>query len=320
MHDKPKNLICEIVFGSHLYGTATEKSDRDFKGIFLPTAEEILLGRIPKVANSSTKDDTRKNVAEELDCEYYSLQHFLRLATQGQTGAIDMLFAPDNLVVKSKELGWVWDRIQANRSKLVSKNMHAFVGYARGQANKYSLKGDRLNKLVAFNKILETYAKPFDRMQVLWELLPCDDLRKGANCREIQIGGKWFGETTRVTDVQESISRLIARYGVRANAAANAEGTDWKALSHAVRVSKELIELISFKRVTFPLLDADLILSIKMGEVPFDKVQNILDRDLAFIELKMHQCTLPDQVDQKFWDRELIDIMITYLQGELNAY
>jgi len=42
MSDKPKNLICEMVFGSHLYGTATEKSDRDFKGIFLPTAEEIL--------------------------------------------------------------------------------------------------------------------------------------------------------------------------------------------------------------------------------------------------------------------------------------
>jgi predicted nucleotidyltransferase len=67
---RPTNLICEIKFGSHLYGTATERSDEDYIGVFLPSVEEILLGRIPKTANSSLKDDTRKNEAGELDATY----------------------------------------------------------------------------------------------------------------------------------------------------------------------------------------------------------------------------------------------------------
>jgi len=321
MSDKPKNLICEMVFGSHLYGTATEKSDRDFKGIFLPTAEEILLGRIPKTANSATKDDSRKNEADELDCEYYSLQHFLRLATQGQTVAIDMLFAPDNLVVRSKEFGWVWDRIQENRSKLVSKKMDAFVGYARTQAAKYSLKGERLNKLRKFYSILTDKAEPFDRMERVWDQLPKDDERANPQgIRELQIGGKWFGETTMCSHVAETIQASINRYGIRANSAANAEGVDWKALSHAVRVSKELIELLSFREVQFPLTDAPLLLDIKQGRLPFEEVQNILDRDLAFIEFQAEQSLLPDKVDSKFWDRELVGIMMEYLASEVNNY
>jgi len=321
MHVKPKNLIVEMVFGSHLYGTATESSDRDFKGIFLPTAEEILLGRIPKTANSSTKDDSRKNEAEELDCEYYSLQHFLRLATQGQTVAIDMLFAPDNFVVRSEELGWVWDRIQEHRSKLLSKQMNAFVGYARGQAAKYSLKGDRLNKLRDFYNVLTNEAEPFDRMERVWDKLPRDDERANPQeIRELQIGGKWFGETTMCSHVAETIQASIKRYGNRANAAAGAEGVDWKALSHAVRVSKELIELLSFRSVQFPLADAPLLLDIKLGKLPLEEVQNILDRDLAFVEFQAKQSLLPDKVDHKFWDRELVSIMMEYLASEVNTY
>jgi hypothetical protein len=320
MHQKPKNLIVEMVFGSHLYGTATESSDRDFKGIFLPTAEEILLGRIPKTANSSTKDDSRKNVAEELDCEYYSLQHFLRLATQGQTVAIDMLFAPDNMVVKTEEFGWVWDRIIEHRSKLLSKQMQAFVGYARTQATKYSLKGDRLNKLQDFLAALDGCVWE-DPIRDYWELLPRDDERVNPQgLRELQIGGKWFGETTSVQLVEQTVKNAVNKYGDRAKNAANMGGADWKALSHAVRVSKELIELLSFRSVQFPLVDAPLLLNIKLGKLPLEEVQNILDRDLAFVELQAKQCLLPDKVDSKFWDRELVSIMMEYLAGEVNNY
>lgn len=31
-----------MVFGAHLYGTATPESDLDYKGIFLPAKEELL--------------------------------------------------------------------------------------------------------------------------------------------------------------------------------------------------------------------------------------------------------------------------------------
>lgn len=37
------DLIVKMKFGSHLYGTNTEDSDVDYKGVFLPSKKEILL-------------------------------------------------------------------------------------------------------------------------------------------------------------------------------------------------------------------------------------------------------------------------------------
>jgi hypothetical protein len=194
--------------------------------------------------------------------------------------------------------------------------MNAFIGYARGQAAKYSLKGERLNRLREFYEIIERVAgecgdTPLVRV---WNQLPKDDERINANgIKELQIAGKWFGATTRTGLVEIALSNLIDRYGKRAKASADANGADWKALSHAVRVSKELIEILSFGRINFPLKDASLLLSIKKGELTMEEVQNILDRDLAFIEVQTHQSHLPDKVDHKWWDDFLMNIMLEYI-------
>ena len=39
------DLIVKMKFGSHLYGTDTEDSDVDYKGVFLPAKKEILLNK-----------------------------------------------------------------------------------------------------------------------------------------------------------------------------------------------------------------------------------------------------------------------------------
>lgn len=310
-------MICKIRFGSHLYGTATATSDEDFKGIFLPTAEEILLGRIPRTFHDGVRDDTRKNLPGEADVEFYSLHHFLRLATQGQTVTIDMLFAPENFVSRGEEYGWIWDRIVANRKLLLSKQMNAFVGYARGQAAKYSLKGERLNKLQAFLASLENCVDE-DPLNHYWEGLVMDDFRVNPQgIRELQIAGKWYGESTSVRHVRASVENMLNQYGKRAHAAANAEGVDWKALSHAVRVSKELLEILQFGELKFPLRDASLLLAIKRGEHPLEFVQALLDTDLASIEQAITQSVLPDKVDTAFWDNFLVDIMCEYLSNEM---
>lgn len=319
MQEEPLMMIAKVRFGSHLYGTATETSDEDWKGVFLPTLSEVILGRIPKTWHPGTRDDTRKNEAGEQDVEYYSLHHFLRLATQGQTVAIDMLFAPDNQVAKDPRYGYIWDALVANRHLLLSKQMNAFVGYARAQATKYSLKGNRLARLREFESVLkDTLAE--NELAIMcdaWESFPKDDYRENQQgIREMQIGGKWYGETTKVSNVLESVSNALKKYGKRANAAADADGVDWKALSHAVRVSKELIEILCFGTVTFPLIDAPLLLSIKRGELELERVQDMLDTDLAFIEAKVQLSHLPDKVDHKFWDDWLVQTMMDHIAVE----
>lgn len=99
-------LICKIEFGSHLYGLSTPESDRDFKGIVLPSKNDILIGNTSFSINSSTGNDNSKNTADDVDTEYYSLQRFLELARNGETVAFDMLHASDSNFIEGDLHFW----------------------------------------------------------------------------------------------------------------------------------------------------------------------------------------------------------------------
>ncbi len=48
-------ILFKTLFGSHLYGTDTEKSDKDYKGIFIAPLSEIILKKDRHVIYESTK-------------------------------------------------------------------------------------------------------------------------------------------------------------------------------------------------------------------------------------------------------------------------
>jgi len=77
----------------------------------------------------------------------------------------------------------------------------------------------------------------------------------------------------------------MAAYGQRAIQAERHEGVDWKALSHAVRVGREAVELFCTGRIVFPLPYADHLLGIKRGALPYtvvaDEIEHLLDEVAA---------------------------------------
>jgi len=150
-------------FGSHLYGTNSPTSDTDYKGIYLPTKEEYYLQTVKKSINKNQKNsDSLKNTSIDIDEEYYSLNYFIKLAIDGDTTAIDMLHAPDKWEDISSP---IWEDLKSKRHLFYSKNVKSYVGYARSQAAKYSLKGSRLDtagkivewcdKIIASRKVTE---------------------------------------------------------------------------------------------------------------------------------------------------------------------
>jgi predicted nucleotidyltransferase len=109
------HLIVEMRYGSHLFGTATPQSDIDLKGVYLPKARDILLQRVkPSHVFSPPKARGQKNSPGDVDREIYSLQRFLSLLAEGQTTALDMLFAPDSAL--TMQPGTLWQEIRANPS------------------------------------------------------------------------------------------------------------------------------------------------------------------------------------------------------------
>jgi hypothetical protein len=313
------DLIVEMRFGSHLYGTDTPQSDIDLKAIYLPKAEDILLQRIkPTIAESKPKRPGEKNLPGDIDREIYSLNRYFELLVGGQTIALDMLFAPDS--VMSWEPKPLWREIQANAHRLVSRRSAAFVRYCRQQADKYGIKGSRvasvrqaLTILVAAEEQRGTKARLGD---VEAELATLGDLPHvsfvdlptpgGQLIRHLDVCGRKMSFTASIKNAREVAQRLLDEYGQRALQAERNVGIDWKALSHAVRVGREAVELYATGGIIFPLACADHIRRIKSGEIPYDAVAAEIEDLLIQVEQAAARSKLPEKPDEAFVDRLIV--------------
>lgn len=304
------NLIVEMKFGSHLYGTATPQSDLDYKAVYLPSKREILLSRAKSVITLNTKSDTyAKNGSDDIDREIFSLQRYLSLAAEGQTVALDMLFAPENMV---ERLDDVWSEIQASRSKLLSSKSKSFVGYVKTQANKYGIKGSRMSAALAAQQFFEvavekkgTQAKVgdmgdyvmdlvdgYEHMEIIPRTMPGDVV-----VNHLSVCGRQVPFTASLKTALDIYATLYRDYGERSRKAMANEGIDWKALSHAVRVGHQAIELLTCHRFTFPRPEAEHLVKIKTGQLSYQTVAEEIEQLLVDVEEAAATSALPAQAD-----------------------
>ena len=308
--------LVSIKFGSHMYGTSTPASDLDLKGVHLPTADEILLGRVKGVVNTQTKaNPNERNTAEDVDFESFTLQKFLTLAAEGQTVALDMLFAPEWAL--TAEPSPLWRAIQANRHKLLTRKYAAFVGYCRTQANRYGIRGSRVAAARAAMEFLAsamedhgTTAKlsavgPYvEEMTAEMDHMALEDRpqQHGQTVRHWSVCNKMMPYTASIKSAHETMSSIVRDYGHRALAAEKNEGVDWKAVSHAVRIATQAIELLETGNVVFPRPDAERLVEIKLGRVPYKIVADEIDALLPAVVAAAEASSLPEKPDHEWID------------------
>ena len=256
------NKLCEMVHGSHLYGLNTENSDMDYKGVFLPTLDEMVTMTASHEIRHSTGDAHEKNSSEDVDTVFFSLQKFIKMACDGDTVAIDMLHCDDAHLMSSSP---VWEAIVANRHLFYTKNMKAFLGYCRKQASKYGVKGSRLKSmeevldvLRAEMKFAEVTDSPEPRMDTRPELETA--LRSVARDHPGKVevkdgfykGEKWVDKkivevcdakydfTTKVSYVADSLQKKYNAYGHRAQLAKTNNVTDNVAIDRVLHKLKDV--------------------------------------------------------------------------------
>jgi hypothetical protein len=317
------NVIVEMKFGSHLYGTNSPQSDIDVKGIYLPSLREILLGRFPKTIDCSIKTSTgAKNTVGDLDREFYSLHYFIDLASKGETVALDMLHAPESALITSNRsiTGKIlWETLQANRHLFYTKNLKALVGYARRQAAKYGVKGSRLAaaKSVLF-QLQESCAAdparaPFLTIEEIYHRLPITDhsgpvMKDGVEF--YQVCGKYLTLAATAMHYMPMLKKYIAEYGGRAQLAEQNEGIDWKAVSHALRAGYQVRSILKHGDFTYPLPETEYLKSVKSGSLSFkDDVGQTLEALMDEIEELNRQSSLPDEVDRSKIDELLLKLL-----------
>lgn len=312
------NILFETVFGSHLYGTDTPSSDKDFKGIYLPPLDSLILGRAENVVSlKRSKLPGEKNTADDVDREFMSLQKFIKLACEGQMVAIDMLHASQDMWRRTSH---VWEELYMRREEFYSRNMSAFVGYARRQAAKYGVKGSRLACAREWLKLLEAGRElPMSQVTAdavecypeghyIWEhSRPYPDPHNLTICLEAL--GKQFTGAAKAGHYLPMMKQYVEEYGERARQAENNEGIDWKAMSHAVRAAYQVLIILNAptaygRRLSLPLPPAlaEPLVSIKRGERPFKEVAKHLETLMDEIATASAKSDLPDHIDPHSFD------------------
>jgi predicted nucleotidyltransferase len=322
MEREMTKTIMRIKFGSHLYGTSTPASDTDYKSIFIPDARSILLQRAPEGHSTQRPKMTgEKNVAGDIDEEAFSLQKFLKLASEGQTVAMDVLFAPEWAHIDPPREEW--REIERNRHRLLTKKSASFIGYARAQSNKYGIRGSRVAasraalgllkaamevssaaaKLEAFWQEVEALVASTEHMSILVDTTP-----HGQEVRLWEVCNRKMPFTASIKSAHDIMQRLVDEYGKRALMAETNQGVDWKALSHAVRVGEQAIELLTTGHITFPLTNAKHILEIKTGQRPYQSVAEEIEDLLVRVESAAAKSSLPDHPDYRWIDDFVVSV------------
>lgn len=330
MEQLKEPLLFSTVYGSKLYGTDGPASDTDIRGVFIPTKEDLLLARAPQHYNFKNS---------EADESYLSLHYFLRLLTQGETNALDMFFAYTNekaLISTSS----MYEELIANKDKLITKNVTKYLGYCKSQALKYSIKGDKIQNYEALRELIDSCTSPSSTTLGEWMahcrimgpdsgdplgdpedyfknnihigrrfkitdkrlgdhayLLICDNKE-----RYIMVSGHLFPQNANINSTKDSIKKCLASYGKRAVNAAEDNGADYKALSHALRVLFQADQLLREGEITFPLEETNLQIvrdiKFKTTKWSYNELVGMIEEGLHDIEtIILPNSILPDKPD-----------------------
>lgn len=120
--------ILKVVVGSRLHNLHNEKSDYDYRGIFVHDIIDIL-SPFRKVKNTSW-------IEGDVDNTTYELRDFCQMATKGNPTILEVLYS--NMVEEEDELG---KELRENRHKFLDSTriFEAYKGYAHNQYNKMNL-------------------------------------------------------------------------------------------------------------------------------------------------------------------------------------
>ena len=124
----------------------------------------------------------------------------------------------------------------------------------------------------------------------------------------ITIGDLNFNNQ-KAMDVKNSIKRRLDNVGNRSDNMLK-HGLDYKFMSHTVRLLYEGLELLKTGHITFPLIQRDLLMDIKLGKMDNTSIIELIEA----LEQKIKDITinLPNKPNIEGINNLLVDIYTSY--------
>ena len=297
------NLIALIKHGSHLYGLNNENSDTDYYGIYCPSKEDFYTNRNLKTISFSTGSDKSKNTKEDVDLTLIPLHCFIYNLMIGSIKELDAIHAYEEVTLF--ETG-VWKTLKQNRESFYTVNILNFARkYVNNQTAKYASKGSRLHSIKLMIELFEK-TKTHERIKDIWETIPeIDHVHKNENetLKNVKICGKVFQETITCKEATDRLKKQFNSFGQRAIDAEKNQNIDWKAVSHSIRTSYQILDLLNKGDFEFPFTgqQKELLLKIKNGKLNYKKdVDPMLNELYDLLTRKENENFLKEKDDNLF--------------------
>jgi hypothetical protein len=284
-----ENPVLRVVSGSRLYGTARfdEKgniiSDTDLREIILPPFEFLTLIR---------KDFETKNGSQSDDHVVYSLNFFVQKLISANPQFIELLFAPENMILIQNEIG---KELIGMRNSFVSKRyFHSMRGFAYSEYRK--ARGEKLifeehtvSEEHAWDTFRETFGKRWgDRRKEI-----TDDIKAMAYSQHT------FTLVPSVDGISKKRRSEFDMYGYCSSSAC-----------HSLRILRQAAELLRTGTITFPRPDAVELRDIKMGLSTREKFSALYEDAKADAEDAFKESKLPMDADKpevvKWLDKQTV--------------
>lgn len=292
--------IFEATTGSQLYGTSTPESDYDSRGVCVPPLEV------------SIDPFMKFNVKDSFDGEdrsIYDLGKFFNLCADNNPNVLEMLFIPEKFVVYKTNL---WDKVVENRHLFLSKNVkHRFLGYA-------------ISQLKSLQRHREWYLDPPDHEPTRSEFglgeMPSVSMAWLNSLKDTMnwslLKDEFIEEVKKERDYRdahkkwENYMQWKTSRNPKRKASEEAIGFDGKYASHLFRLMSEGKELLLTGNITFPLPNAEWLLSIKNGFYSYEQILEMAKSMEQDFELWYEQSPLPKTPDRNALKELYFDIVL----------
>lgn len=277
-----------------------------------------------------------KMKAGEIEYELVPLQIFLDHFYDGQTYALEIAFAvlSDMHITLEYEFGklsiaadseFIKGWMQELVDRFLTRDVKKMIGYARSQSQLYGLKTERYNMMLKFQQMLadaDHTKRLSDNPTLLASILAEQYVKEieilngqggKVNVPGIEINGKQFPLTSTWGTVFKSVSKTLGGYGSRVKDHTD-QPTDWKALSHAIRVGEQILDVLANGTIEFPRPNASFLLEVKQGKIPLQDATDYLTDLFNQVEEAVEASSLPEKTETLTddFERFKLDLLLTY--------
>ena len=302
---KTNHIGAKLKFGSHLYGTATEMSDTDYKTFFVPNLKKYIAGerqdsfKVKKFADGKIAGPNDVMGAGCVEEEFVPINEFFLMVAAGEVQSIECFFAILQGRCEFIDPDFLELCLSFEEKFMADVPIYNMVAFARKSTIDYVLRADRSQTVQRVLEFFKEFSQKhgFDGIRLDSEVegkQVIDHLRD-QNLPDVTFGevavskasstmtkcfyvvDRCFVGTTPLFNIINSIAAISSKYGHRVR---KVEGkVEWKSMCHSIRTFQQAMEFVNTGEIVFPRPNVEFLKSIVRGNRDEEEVTSLL-RDL----------------------------------------